>query len=133
MKESRIRSSTLKYLHRLIAHSLFLRKKRDFVVSTTELNILYCMVNDRKLDICHAIVIKLRDVATKMSEAIKVGGMVNIIANYLGFDVEHMTFDKVNGRSLIDSCMMEAMSLIRKDLRGRTILIQPNNPPSAPQ
>ena len=70
--------------------------------------------------------------ANKISGAIKVGGMVTTLAKYLGFDVENMPFDKVKGRLLIDSCMMEAMGLIRKDLRGRTILIQPNDPPPAP-
>ena len=115
-----------------MSHSLFSRKEGDAVVTINELNILYCMVNDRKLDLCHAIAIKLRDVANKMSGAIKVGGMVTTLAKYLGFDVENMPFDKVKGRSLIDSCMMEAMGLIRKDLMGRTILIQPNDPPPAP-
>ena len=132
-KESRIQSPSLKYLHRLMSYSLFSRKEGDAVVTINELNILYCMVNDRKLDLCHAIAIKLRDVANKMSGAIKVGGMVTTLAKYLGFDVENMPFDKVKGCSLIDSCMMEeAMGLIRKDLRGRTILIQPNDPPPAP-
>ena len=121
-----------KNLHRLISHSLFPRKEGDAVVTINELNIFYCMVNDRKLDLCHAIAIKLRDVANKMSGAIKVGGMVTTLAKYLGFYVENMPFDKVKGRSLIDSCMMEAMGLIKKDLRGRTILIQPNDPPPAP-
>ena len=72
-KESRIRSPTLKYLHRLISQSLFPRKEGDTVISTTELNILYCMVNDRKLDIYNAITVELRDMATKMNGAIKVG------------------------------------------------------------
>ena len=103
------------------------------MVTINELNILYCMVNDRKLDLCHVIVIKLRDVTNKMSRVIKVGGMVTTLAKYLGFDVENMSFDKVKGRSLIDSCMMETMGLIRKDLRGRKILILPNDPPPAPQ
>ena len=68
----------------------------------------------------------------KISGAIKVGGMVTTLAKYLGFDLEAMPFDKVEGRLLIDSCMTEAMGLIRKDLRGRTILIQPNDQPPAP-
>ena len=132
-KESQIRLPSLKYLHRLMSHSLFLRKEGDAVVTINELNILYCMINDRKLDLCHAIAIKLRDVANKIYGAIKVGGMVTTLAKYLGFHVENMPFDKAKGRSLIDSCMMEAIGLIRNDLRGRTILIQPNNPPPAPQ
>ena len=116
-----------------MSHSLFSRKEGDAVVTLNELNILYCMANDRKLDLCHAIAIKLRDMANKMYEAIEVGGMVTTLAKYLGFDVENIPFDKVKGHSLIDSCMMEAMGLIRKDLRGRTILIQPNDPLPAPQ
>ena len=73
VKESYIQSPSLKYLHRLMSHSLFPRKEMDYMVSTIELNILYCMVNDRKLDICHAIARKLRDVAKKVTMAIKVG------------------------------------------------------------
>ena len=132
-KESRIRSHCLKYLHRLMSHSLFSRKEGFTVVTINELNILYCMINDRKLDLCHAITIKLRDVANKISGEIKVGGMVTTLAKYLGFDVENMPFDRVKGRSLIDSCMMEAIGLIRKDFRGRAILICPNEPPPTPQ
>ena len=98
-KESRIQSPSLKYLQRLMSHSLFSRKEGDAVVTINELNILYCMVNDRKLDLCHAIAIKLRDVANKMSGEIKVGGMVTTLAKYLGFDVKNMPFDKVKGRS----------------------------------
>ena len=55
MKESRIRSPALKYLHRLIAYSLFSRKEGDSVVTTAELNILYCMIDDRKLDVNHTL------------------------------------------------------------------------------
>ena len=63
-----------------MSHSLFSRKEEDAIVTINELNILYCMINDRKLDICHAIAIKLEDVANKMSWAIKVGGMVTTLA-----------------------------------------------------
>ena len=101
-KESRIRSPALKYLHRLMSHSLFSRKEWDVVVTINELNILYYIVNDRKLDLFHAIAIKLRDVANKISGAIKVGGMVTTLSKYLGFNMENMPFDKVNGRSLIE-------------------------------
>ena len=40
-KDSKIRSHALRYLHRLMAHSLFLRKEGDLVVTTMELNVLY--------------------------------------------------------------------------------------------
>ena len=39
-KQSRIQSLALKYLHRLMAHSLFPRKEGDSIVTTTELNVL---------------------------------------------------------------------------------------------
>ena len=87
------------------------------------------MVNDRKLDICHAIAGKFRDMATKVIGAIKVGGLVTIIATYLGFDTKTMSFDKVKGNFLIDTCMMEAMGLVRRDLRGRATLIHPVEEP----
>ena len=92
-----------------MAHSLFPRKERDSVVTTTELNILYCMVNDRKIDVCHALAGKLRDVIAKVTEAIKVGGLVTTIAKYLNFGIENMPFEKIKGRHFIDTSMMEAM------------------------
>ena len=96
------------------------------MVSTTELNILYCMVNDIKLDICHAIIEKLRVVAIKVTGAIKVGGLVTTIATYLSFNTENMPFKKVKGHFLIDNIMMEAMGLVHVDHRGRAFLNQPD-------
>ena len=84
-KKSQIQSPALKYLYRLMAHSLFPRKDGDSVVTTTELTILHCMCNNIQLDICHAIALKLKDVATKSSGAIKVGGLITNIACYVGF------------------------------------------------
>ena len=46
-----------------------------------ELNVLYCMVNNIKLDVCHIIASKFRDVATKKVGAIKIGGLMLSIAN----------------------------------------------------
>ena len=75
-----------------MAHSLFPRKEGDLVVTTIELNILYCMVHNRKLDVCHVIASKLTDVANRRIGAIKVGGLVLSIVNYLGFDIDNMPF-----------------------------------------
>ena len=72
-KESKIYSLALRYLHRVMSHSLFPRKEGDFVVTTMELNVLYCMVNNIKLDVCHVIASKFRDVTTKKAGAIKIG------------------------------------------------------------
>ena len=85
------------------------------MVTTIELNILYCMVHDRKLDMCHALAGKLRDVAAKVIRAIKVGELVTAIAKYLNFNVKNMLFEKVKGRHFIDTSMMEAMGLVRVD------------------
>ena len=54
-KEFKIHSYALRYLHRVMSHSLFPRKERDSVVTTIELNVLYYMVNNIKLDVCHKI------------------------------------------------------------------------------
>ena len=128
-KESKILSPALKYMHRLISHSVFSRKEGDSVVSTTELALLYCMMHNRKLDICHALANKFRDVATKMTGAIKIGGMVTAIASFLGFDIENMPFTEVRGRTAIDINMMEAIGLITTDFRGIPHLIRPTEPP----
>ena len=105
--------------------SLFGRKEEDSIVLTTELIILYCMLHDQKMDICYALTVKLRDLSTKTSGVIKIGGLVTTIANYLSFDTKNMSFDKIKGHSLIDINMMEAIRLIRKDHRGRAIINRP--------
>ena len=101
-----------------MSHSLFPRKKGDSVVTTMELNVLYCMVNNIKLDVCHVLASKFKDITTKRTWAIKVGGMVLSIVNYLGFDIDNMPFDKLPGPSSIDLHMMEAMGIVR--IHGRT-------------
>ena len=85
-----------------MSHFLFPRKEGDSVVTTMELNVLYCMVNNIKLDVFHMITSKFKDVATKRAGAIKIGGLVLSIANYLGFDIDNMPFNKLPGPSLID-------------------------------
>ena len=76
-------SYALRYLHRVMSHSLFLRKEGDSIVTTMELSVLYCMVNNIKLNVCHVIASKFKDVATKRAGTIKIGGLVLSIANYL--------------------------------------------------
>ena len=130
-KDSNITSHSLRYLHRLMAHSLFPRKEGDSVVTIIELNLLYCMVNNRQLDVCHVIATKLRDVATKRIGAIKVGGMVLSIANYLGFDVDNMPFAQLHGNTRIDLHMMEAMGMLIIGLGGIPTLIGDQVPQQA--
>ena len=81
------------------------------------------MVNDHKLDLCHLIASKLNDVANRRIGAIKVGGLVLSIANYLGFDVDNMPFDKLPEISQIDLYMMEAMGMLVIGRMGEPILI----------
>ena len=106
-----------------MSHSLFPRKEGDSVVTTMELNVLYCMVNNIKLDVCHIIASKFKDVATKQAGAIKIGGLVLSIANYVDFDIDNMPFDKLPGPSLIDLQMMEAMGMVEMGHMGVPILI----------
>ena len=106
-----------------MSHSLFLRKEGDSVVITMELNVLYCMVNSIKLDVCHVLASKFKDITTKRTEAIKVGGLVLSIANYVGFDIDNMPFDKLSGPSSIDLHMMEAMRMVEIGFMGEPRLI----------
>ena len=96
-KESRIHSRALRYVHHLMAYTIFNRRESDLMVITTELMILYCIVHNKKLDICHVITLKFKDVATKYLIAIKIGGLVTVIAKYYGFDMSTIDFDKVKG------------------------------------
>ena len=62
-RESKMHSHALRYIHRVMAHTIFGRKEGDSVIPNTELQILYCLVHDKKIYLCHAIALKLRDVA----------------------------------------------------------------------
>ena len=53
------------------------------------------MVHDRKIDICHAIALKLKDVAQKFNMAIKIGGLIMTFGHYVRFDIENMPFERV--------------------------------------
>ena len=81
------------------------------------------MVNNLKLDVCHMIAYKFKDIVTKRAGAIKIGGLVLSIANYVGFDIDNMPFDKLPGPSLIDLQMMEAMGMVEIGHMGVPILI----------
>ena len=45
------------------------------------------------------------------------------IANYMGFDIDNMPFDKLLGHYLIDLHMMEAMGMVEIGCIGVPILI----------
>ena len=49
--------------------------------------------------------------------------MVLSIANYVGFDIENMPFDKLPGPSSIDLQMMEAMGMVEIGFMGDPRLI----------
>ena len=106
-----------------MAHSLFPRKEGDSVVTIIELTILYCMVNKKQLDVCYVIATKLKDLATKRMGAIKVGGLVLSIVNYLGFNVDNMPFAQLHGNTRIDLHMMEAMGMLTIGLGGVPTLL----------
>ena len=81
------------------------------------------MVHNRKLDVCHVIASKLKDIANKRIRAIKVGGLVLSIAIYLGFDVDDMPFAQLHGNTKIDLHMMEAMGMVQMGFGGVPTLI----------
>ena len=81
------------------------------------------MVNNIKLDVCYVIASKFKDFVTKRAGAIKIGGLVLSIVNYMGFDINNMPFDKLPGPSLIDLQMMEAMGMVEIRHMGVPILI----------
>ena len=93
------------------------------MVTAMELNVLYCMVNNIKLDVCHVIASKFKDVVTKRARAIKIEGLVLSIANYLGFDIDNMLFDKLPSPSLIDLHIIDAMGMVEVGRMGVSILI----------
>ena len=70
------------------------------------------MVNNIQLDVYHVFASKFKDITTKRTGAIKVGGLVLSIANYVGFDIDNMPFDKLPGPLLINLQMMEAIGMV---------------------
>ena len=75
-RESKMRSYALRYVHRVMAHTIFERKEADLIITNTKLQVLYCMVHNRKIDLCHAIALKIKDIAKKFNAAIRIGGLV---------------------------------------------------------
>ena len=55
--------------------------------------------------------------------AIKIGGLILSIANYMGFDIDNMPFDRLSGPSLIDLHIMEAMGMVEIGINGVPNLI----------
>ena len=86
------------------------------------------MINNQKLDVYHAIAVKFWDVDNKMVGAIKVGGLVIVIANHLGFDMDNMPYDKIKGRALIDIYMMIAIGMVTWDNSGQPHVIHGHPP-----
>ena len=61
--------------------------------------------------------------ATKRAGAVKIGGLVLSIANYIGFDINNMPFDKLLGPFLIYLHIMEAMGMVEIGINGVSRLI----------
>ena len=76
-----------------------------------------------KLDVCHTIALKLKDVATKIVGAIKISGLVTNIACYVSFDADNMPFEKLRGHSLIAMMMMEAIGMVNRDHHSNPHLV----------
>ena len=131
-RESKMRSHALRYIHRVMAHTLFGRKEGDSVIPNTELQILYCLVHDQNIDLCHAIALKLKDVAQNFRSAIRIGGLVTAIARYVKFDINDMPFERVKGRDSVDIVMMQAIGIV-EHVHGDYRLIPLLNEPQAPQ
>ena len=74
------------------------------------------MVYDRKIDLCHAIALKLKEVAQSFNMAIKIGGLVMTFAHYVGFDIDDMPFERVKGRYTIDIIMIQAIGIMQSTL-----------------
>ena len=74
-----------------MSHTLFGHKEDDVIVRTIELIILFCMVNNFKIDIFHPVAIKLHGVVMKLGGEIKIRGIVIMIAKHLSFDIKKYT------------------------------------------
>ena len=89
-------SHALRYLHRLLAHTVYDRKDSDSVVNSNELMLLYSMVTGYKLDMATTIAIKLHDVKHGHG-AIRIGGIITAVAKFVGFDLDTNPHNCVKG------------------------------------
>ena len=89
-----------------MAQTIFGRREGDSLIPNTKLQVLYCMVHDIKIDLFHVIALKLKDVAQSFNVAIKIGGLVMAFIRYADFDIEDMSFERVNGREMVNIIMM---------------------------
>ena len=96
----------------MIEYIIFGRRDGDSMVTTTELIILYYMLHNKPLDICHAIALKFKNIATKFLVTIKIRGLMTTITEYYGFDMSRMDFDKVKRVNMIGISMMQSIRLV---------------------
>ena len=82
-RESKIHSHALRYVHCVMAHTIFGRREWDSVIPNTKLQVLYYMVHERKIYLCHAIALKLKDVVQSFNMAITIGHLVTIFVHYV--------------------------------------------------
>ena len=114
-------------MHRLMEHTIF-RRREVAIIPNSELAILYCLVHDRKIDIFHAIALKLKDVAQKFNVAIKIGVLVTAFLWYVGFDIDKMPFERVKGRESVDIVMMQAIGIVQNTINGFRLTPLPGEP-----
>ena len=124
-KASKIISHSLRYMHRLLAHTVLGRKESDGQVNSVELDILYAMVYGHKMELSHVIALRLSDIAKASRGTIRMGFVVLALAQYKGFDIASITYPKCKGDMRIGYAMMVNMGLIMRQGDGYALVPHP--------
>lgn len=112
-KASALVNPCFRYLHRVMANTLFGRGDSDGSVRQDELLFLWAMLHGVHLDTGSHMVRHLLKVAKKGDGSIVIGGLITAIAHHFDYDLEG--FAEADGRTRIDLTACIAMKMIVRE------------------
>ena len=122
-KASHIRNHVLRYLHRVMALSLFGRGESTGVVSRVELLFLWAMANNVQVNSGAWFLKHLLHVAKSPTGKICVGGLLTAIAQHFGFSQQAYPHPPVPGSHLVDIATLQNMRICRHIGHGQFRLL----------
>ncbi|KAK4415168.1 hypothetical protein Salat_2624000 [Sesamum alatum] len=128
-KSSAIIKTYFRYLHRVLAHTLFGRGDSEGVVRCSELFVLWAMVNDFQIDTGSFFIRQFSKIANSESDVIVLGGFITLIA--LRADLSLQGYEEAQGRNKVDLATFQAMKMITR-MGDQYHLLMPDPLPSIP-
>ncbi|KAK4426562.1 hypothetical protein Salat_1424800 [Sesamum alatum] len=128
-KSSTIINPCFRYLHRVLAHTLFGRGDSAGVVCHSELFVLWGMVNNFQIDTSSFLICQFSKIANSESDAIVLGGFVTPIALHAGLSL--LGYEEAQGRNRVNLATCQVMKMITR-MGDQYHLLMPDPLPSIP-